>query len=59
MVKEINEFEKVFPDGVYVNPNVKKAAIVRVKAMYDYCNEKGIKPKDLTEKEREQFLIYE
>lgn len=58
-INKLNEFEKGFPDGVYVEPSDKKEPRVKVKALFQYCNERGIQPNDLTEEEREQFLVYE
>lgn len=59
MLNELDEFEKGFPDGVYVKPSSKKEPRVKVKALFKYCNERGVEPKDLTDEEREQFLVYE
>ncbi|MGG0175272.1 hypothetical protein [Gottfriedia acidiceleris] len=59
MLDEMRKFEKGFPDGVYVEPNLTSEPKVKVKALYEYCRKRGLKPKDLTEKEREQFLSYE
>ncbi|MBJ8108954.1 hypothetical protein JDS99_04655 [Bacillus cereus group sp. N6] len=59
VLKEMDEFEKGFPDGVYVKPSSKKEPRVKVKALFQYCNERNIQPNDLTEEEREQFLVYE
>jgi hypothetical protein len=54
--KEIEEFEEGFPDGVYVIPRDPKSPRVKVRALHDYCKEKGITPEDLTAEEMEQFL---
>lgn len=54
--KEIEEFENGFPDGVYAIPHDPKAPRVKVRALNDYCKEKGITPEDLTAEEMEQFL---
>ncbi|WP_035351506.1 hypothetical protein [Fictibacillus gelatini] len=54
--KEIEEFENGFPDGVYAIPRDPKAPRVKVRALNDYCKEKGITPEDLTAEEMEQFL---
>ncbi|MFF2877765.1 hypothetical protein ACFVR2_15720 [Gottfriedia sp. NPDC057991] len=59
MLDEMRKFEKGFPDGVFIEPNRTSEPKVKVKALYEYCRKKGLKPKDLTEKEREQFLVYE
>ncbi|MGR5976105.1 hypothetical protein ACT7DE_18480 [Bacillus paranthracis] len=55
---EMDEFEKGFPDGVYTAPSDKNEPRVKVKALFKYCNERGLKPKDLSDEEREQFLVY-
>lgn len=54
--KEIEEFENGFPDGVYAIPRDPKAPKVKVRALHDYCKEKGIKPEDLAVEEMKQFL---
>ncbi len=59
MLKKVSKFEKGFPDGVYVKPSSKNEPVLRVKAMYEYCDEKGIKPEDLSVEEVEKFLVYE
>ncbi|AJH02364.1 hypothetical protein P4493_11025 [Bacillus thuringiensis] len=56
---KMDRFERGFPDGVYVEPSDKKEPRIKVKALFEYCNERGVKPKDLTDEEREQFLVYE
>jgi len=59
MLEKIEKFEKGFPDGVYVEPSYKKEPGVKVKALFTYCNERGLEPKDLSDEERNQFMIYE
>ncbi|MES9681773.1 hypothetical protein ABWK22_02410 [Gottfriedia acidiceleris] len=59
MLEEMDKFEKGFPDGVYVEPSNKREPRIKVKALFKYCNERGLEPKDLSDKEREQFLVYE
>ncbi|MGG2024844.1 hypothetical protein AB1282_03560 [Gottfriedia sp. S16(2024)] len=59
MLDEMRKFENGFPDGVYVEPNCTSEPKVKVKALYEHCRKRGLNPKDLTEKEREQFLVYE
>ena len=54
--KEIEEFENGFPDGVYVIPRDPKAPKVKVRALHNYCKEKGIRPENLTSEEMEKFL---
>lgn len=56
ILKDIEEFEEGFPDGVYAIPRDSKAPRVKVRALHDYCKEKGITPEDLTAEEMEQFL---
>ncbi|MFF2876024.1 hypothetical protein ACFVR2_06830 [Gottfriedia sp. NPDC057991] len=59
MLKKVSKFEKGFPDGVYVDPSAKKEPALNGRAKLKYCEEKDKEPEDLTEKEIEQFLIYE
>ncbi|PGK04571.1 hypothetical protein COC97_14715 [Bacillus anthracis] len=56
--REMEEFEAGFPDGVYAAPSSPNEPRIKVKALFKYCREKGIDPKDLTEEELEQFLVY-
>jgi hypothetical protein len=56
--REMEEFEAGFPDGVYTVPSGPNEPRVKVKALFEYCREKGIDPGDLTDEEREQFLVY-
>lgn len=56
---KMDRFEREFPDGVYVEPSDNKEPRVKVRALFKYCNERGVEPKDLTDEEREQFLVYE
>lgn len=56
--KEMEDFEAGFPDGVYVIPTGPNEPRIKVRAMYQYCREKGIDPESLTEEELEKFLIY-
>ncbi|QWH15576.1 hypothetical protein EXW38_30730 (plasmid) [Bacillus mycoides] len=56
--REMEEFEAGFPDGVYAVPSGPNEPRVKVKALFEYCREKGIDPGGLTDEEREQFLVY-
>ena len=59
--KEINadlDFDDVFPDGVFTEPPSANQPRVKVRALFDYCKEKGVEPDELTEQEMEQFLEY-
>ncbi|HDR6313119.1 TPA: hypothetical protein QCU60_005147 [Bacillus cereus] len=56
--REMEEFEAGFPDGVYAAPSSSNEPRIKVKALFEYCREKGVDPEDLTDEEREQFLVY-
>ncbi|MCU5165941.1 hypothetical protein OCD92_27755 [Bacillus paranthracis] len=56
--REMEEFEAGFPDGVYSAPSSPNEPRIKVKEMYQYCREKGVDPEDLTDEEREKFLVY-
>lgn len=56
--REMEEFEAGFPSGVYVIPSGPNEPRIKVREMYQYCREKGIDPEDLTEEERDKFLVY-
>ncbi|WP_053103751.1 hypothetical protein [Bacillus sp. FJAT-27916] len=44
-------------DGVYAIPRDPEEYRVKVRALDAYCRERGMEPKQLTEKEMEQFLV--
>ncbi|MGH0775273.1 hypothetical protein ACQVSN_26975 [Bacillus mobilis] len=56
--KQMEDFEAGFPDGVYVAPSSKDEPNIKVKALCEYCRERGVDPQDLTDEERQQFLYY-
>lgn len=59
MIEEMIEFDDAFPDGVFGIPRIPGMPKVKVRALWDYCQEKGgIEPKDLTVEEMKQFLDY-
>ncbi|WP_121661862.1 hypothetical protein [Metabacillus litoralis] len=51
------EFDEAFPDGVFAFPPNPKDPKVKLRALGDYCKERGITPNKLTEDEIEQFLV--
>ncbi|MES9681774.1 hypothetical protein ABWK22_02415 [Gottfriedia acidiceleris] len=57
--KETFEFEDGFLDGVYVIPRDPKEPRIKVRALVDYCEKNGKKPEQLTDKELQQFYIYD
>ncbi|MFK5707515.1 hypothetical protein [Lysinibacillus boronitolerans] len=57
LIKEIDEFDDAFPNGVFAIPRNPKDPRVKVRALWDYCKEKGVDPEDLSEVEMKQFLI--
>lgn len=56
LIKEIEEFDSAFPDGVYVIPRNEKEIRLKVRALSDYCKQKGIEPNELSREEMEKFL---
>ncbi|MBL5769342.1 hypothetical protein HV454_17180 [Bacillus sporothermodurans] len=59
MIKEIEEFDDAFPDGVFAIPRNPKEPRVKVRALFAHCDKLGIEPKDLSEKEMKEFLEYQ
>lgn len=55
---EIDPFDGDIPDGVYARPSSPGEPKVKVRALSDYCKEKGVEPKDLSPEEMERFLVY-
>jgi hypothetical protein len=56
-MKEELDFDDFFEDGVYAIPRPPGEPRVKVRALYEYCKEKGITPDQLNEDEMEQFLV--
>ncbi|MGO4271810.1 hypothetical protein AB4Z22_18550 [Paenibacillus sp. TAF58] len=57
MIKELEEFDDAFPNGVFAVPRNPNEPQVKVRALAEYCDSRGITPQDLTEEEWEQFLV--
>lgn len=57
MMDQIKQFDDYFPDGVYAIPRPKSEPRVKVRALHDYCKERGITPAEISRKEMEQFLV--
>lgn len=58
-LEKMERFEKGFPDGIYVKPSDEEIPRIKFRALSRYCAEKGLSPKDLTDEERNQFIIHE
>lgn len=57
--KKIEEFENAFPDGVFAFPPNPEEPRVKVRALGEYCKEKGVTPDALAEEELQQFLLFD
>lgn len=53
----MEEFDEHFPDGVFAMPSDPNAPRIKVRALHQYCKEKGVTPKDLTKEEMNQFIV--
>ncbi|MFS0905657.1 hypothetical protein AB3N02_21675 [Priestia aryabhattai] len=52
------DFDYIEPaDGVIAIPRPKNVPNYNMHKLFEYCDEKGIKPMDLTREERKQFII--
>lgn len=49
----MNEFDDDFEDGVYAVPVRQK---IKVRALWNFCQERNITPSELSEEEMQQFL---
>jgi len=58
LIREIEEFDVAFPDGVFCIPRIPGEPRVKVRALWNYCKEKGVDPEDLSEEEMKQFHQY-
>ncbi|PLR70313.1 hypothetical protein [Bacillus sp. UMB0728] len=58
LIREIEEFDDAFPDGVFAIPRNHNDPRVKVRALWDYCKENSVDPEDLNEEEMKQFLQY-
>lgn len=56
-MKDWDDFEDGFPDGVYAIPHPPGEPRVKIRALFAYCEERGITPQELSEQEMEQFLV--
>ncbi|MDG5790147.1 hypothetical protein QA612_22160 [Evansella sp. AB-P1] len=56
VMRKNQQFDDAFPNGVFAVPKSPDTPKVKVRALYNYCQEKGVEPKDLTTKEMEMFL---
>ncbi|MGG4412263.1 hypothetical protein ABER75_26710 [Niallia taxi] len=57
MLKEFDKEDNYFPDGIFVDPKETNELKIQFRALSKYCAEHGKKPEDLTDEEREQFII--
>ncbi|MGG0717939.1 hypothetical protein ABE096_10175 [Robertmurraya massiliosenegalensis] len=58
MIEEMIKFDDAFPDGVFAIGRKPGEPKVKVRALWDYCQEKGgIEPKDLSLEEMKRFLV--
>lgn len=55
---DIDQFDDAFPDGVFAIERSEEEPRVKVRALFDYCNQNKILPKDLTSEEKARFLIF-
>lgn len=51
-------FDDAF-DGVFAIPRPKDEPRVKVRALFDYCDSRGVAPADLAPEEMEQFLVWD
>jgi hypothetical protein len=58
LIKEIEDFDNAFPDGIYAVPRNPKEPRAKVRTLWDYCKQKGVEPKDLSREEIEKFLEF-
>lgn len=54
---DIKQFDDAFPDGVYAIARSPEEPRVKVKALYEYCRQKGILPENLTPEDIKRFLV--
>lgn len=56
----VDDFDDAFPDVVFATPRIPgKDPRVKVRKLYDYCKQRGIRPSDLSREEMEQFLVWD
>jgi len=59
LMKEIDEFDDAFPNGVFAIPRNPNEPRVKVRALFDHCDKLGITSKDLSDEEMKSFLVYD
>ncbi|MED4019015.1 hypothetical protein [Sutcliffiella cohnii] len=57
MKEQIKKFDDLFPDGIFAISHPENTPKVKVRALHNYCKERGITPAELSQNEMEQFLI--
>lgn len=57
MINQMKNFDNNFLDGVFAIPQPSNEPRVKVRALHDYCKEKGITPAELSGTEMERFLV--
>ncbi|MGG1576064.1 hypothetical protein, partial [Fictibacillus sp. NRS-1165] len=57
LLKEIETFEAVFPDGVYAVPPKQGQPRIKVREMFKYCRQNGKESEELTEKGNNSMIM--
>ncbi|WP_449598737.1 hypothetical protein [Niallia sp. Marseille-Q9988] len=58
MIEEMIKFDDSFPDGIFAISCRTGEPKVKVRALWDFCQKKGLKPSQLSSGEMELFLDY-
>ena len=58
LIEEMSKFDDAFPDGIFAVPRNLNEPRVKVRALLDYCRERGLQSIQLSPEEMEQFLEY-
>ncbi|MDW0118603.1 hypothetical protein QTL97_16885 [Sporosarcina thermotolerans] len=54
--KDDENFEGQFPDGVFAIPKDNDEPRIKVRALFNYCEQRGITPDQLSCEELEKFM---
>ncbi|MGO4889931.1 hypothetical protein ACJ2A9_19480 [Anaerobacillus sp. MEB173] len=57
--KQLGKFDEadIFPDGVFAFPPTSEEPKVKIRALGEYCKQKGVTPDQLSKEEIQQFLV--
>lgn len=56
-MRKLDDFDKGFPNGVFADAGKEEIPRINMRSLSLYCSKQGIKPKELTNKEMQKFIL--